>query len=514
MKHYSLFAFLSVIPALHIVAQQSAKPNIIFIMSDDHAESAISAYGSELSRRAPTPNIDRLAKEGAIFHSNYCCNSLSGPSRAAILTGKHSHKNGFLKNWKYGFDASQQTLPKILQSQGYQTAVIGKWHLISLPTGFDHYSILNDQGDYYNPSFISGGDTVRNSGYVTEIITNKTLEWLQNRENNKPFFLMMHHKAPHRNWVPAPENYHLFDSVQFPVPANYFDDYKGRVAASRQEMNIYRDMYEGHDLKMTSLNNPDSLLYDPWPHAFLNTFTKAEKETYLREYRDKNKRFFEKERTPKEIALWKYQRFMQEYLACIRSVDESVGEILDYLARTGLDKNTIVVYTSDQGFYLGEHGWFDKRFMYEESMCMPLLMKYPPVIPAGTEINELTQNIDFAPTFLDLACLDIPGDMQGKSFKPLLEKKKIPWRDYLYYHYYEHPGFHNVMAHYGIKGKRYKLMNFYEENNWELYDLVNDPMEMNNIFGMPGTEEISDKLKCSLDSLQRAYDVPVEFMKD
>jgi uncharacterized sulfatase len=494
--------------------KKPAKPNIIFIMSDDHALSAISAYGSELSKLAPTPNIDRIAKDGAIFHANYCCNSISGPSRAAILTGKHSHKNGFMKNSNKEFDGSQQTMPKIFQANGYQTAIIGKWHLISKPTGFDFWKILRGQGDYNNPHFITKNDTLKYEGYATDLITQFTKEWLDKRDKNKPFFLMMHHKAPHRNWIPAERHYRLYENTTFPIPETYFDTYEGRKAAGEQEMNVYRDMYEGHDLKMVTGTNSDTLLYDPWPHAFINTMTTEERSRFFEAYRQRNNDFYTTPRNEKEIAEWKLQRYLQDYLATIKGVDESVGEILDYLKQNGLDKNTIVVYTSDQGFYLGEHGWFDKRFMYEESFVMPLVMRYPHEINSGTEIHELTQNIDFAPTFLDMCGITIPDDMQGVSFRQLLsDKKPDDWRKSLYYHYYEFPGFHSVKAHFGVKTERYKLICFYKDNDWELYDLVNDPHEINNIYGQPGTENITEELKQELKRLQIQYEVPIELTK-
>ena len=507
---YSLPLFL-----IQTAYSKEGKPmNIIFIMSDDHAMQAISAYGNPVSKLAPTPNIDKIAHDGAIFNNNYCCNSISGPSRAAIITGKHSHKNGFMKNWAKGFDNTQQTLPKILQKNGYQTAIIGKWHLVSKPTGFDYWIVLNDQGEYNNPDFITEEDTVQYKGYVTDIITDITKKWLDSRDKNKPFFLMMHHKAVHRNWVPAEKYYHLYENIKFPLPENYYDDYTGRIAASKQKMNIYRDMYEGHDLKMVTGANSDTLLYDPWPQAFMNRMTPDEKNRFFEAYRKRNNDFYASPKNEKEIAEWKYQRYLQDYLAVVKSVDDSVGEILEYLKENGLDENTLVVYTSDQGFYLGEHGWFDKRFMYEESMVMPMVMSCPSIISPGTKINQLTQNIDFAPTFLDLCGIEIPADMQGISFKPLLEGKKVKnWRKYLYYHYYEFPGFHSVRAHYGIKGKRYKLIHFYKDNNWELYDLKTDPHEMNNIFGKPGTEKITCKLKAELKKLQQTYQVPEELCR-
>ncbi len=495
------------------VFSQTDRPNIVFIMSDDHAEQAISAYGHPISQIARTPNIDRIAQNGAIFRNNYCANSLSGPSRACILTGKHSHANGFLANWSKKFDGSQQTLPKILQANGYQTAIIGKWHLISEPTGFDYWKILNDQGEYNNPDFITKGDTAQYNGYATDLITGFSKEWLDKRDKTKPFFLMVHHKAPHRNWVPAERHYHLYEDTVFPLPPTYFDDYEGRFAAKNQKMNIYKDMFEGHDLKMTAGINSDSLLYDPWPNVFFGRMTPVERERFLEAYRERNNEFYSKKRTEKEIAEWKFQRFMQVYLATVKSVDESVGEIMDYLEQNGLDENTIVVYTSDQGFYLGEHGWFDKRFMYEESFEMPLLMQYKGHIAPHSQVNGLTQNIDFAPSLLDFCGIKAPKDMQGVSFKKMSESGKSPtgWRKSLYYHYYEFPGFHSVRAHYGVKMDRYKLMHFYKEDIWELYDLETDKHEMHNIYGQKGTEKITRKLKQELVKLQAQYDVPQEF---
>lgn len=511
-KIITAIGLLPLLPTAASLAQQE-RPNIIFIMSDDHARQAMSIYGHPVGQLAPTPHIDRIGHEGAVFINNYCCNSISGPSRAAILTGKHSHKNGFMKNWAKGFDGSQQTLPKVLQENGYQTAVIGKWHLISQPTGFDHWMILNDQGEYCNPYFITANDTTQHTGYVTDLITDFTKEWLNDRDKAKPFFLMMHHKAVHRNWVPAERHYRLYENTQFPMPDNYFDTYEGRFAASKQEMNIYRDMYEGHDLKMVAGTDSRTLLFDPWPNAFLNTMTSEEQDRFFEAYRERNNAFYSRPRTFREVAEWKYQRYMQDYMATVKSVDESVGEILNYLQETGLDKNTIVIYTTDQGFYLGEHGWFDKRFMYEESFEMPMVMRWPGHIRPQTRVEGLTQNIDFAPTFLDMCGISAPAEMQGISFKPLVEKGKTPpnWRKSLYYHYYEFPGFHSVRAHYGVKMERYKLIHFYKEDIWELYDLKTDPTEMNNLYGKKGTGEITGALKKELVRLQQQYDVPKEY---
>lgn len=491
------------------------QPNILFIMSDDHAVQAISAYGHPLAKLAPTPNIDRLARQGALFTANYCGNSICGPSRATVLTGKHSHRHGFMRNTAEGFDGSQVTLPKILQENGYQTAIIGKWHLVSEPTGFDFWNILIDQGEYNNPDFISGNDTVRHEGYVTDIITGLTIEWLENRNRQKPFFLMMHHKAPHRNWMPAPRHYQLYSDTAFPVPSNYFDDYRGREAAARQEMNIYRDMYEGHDLKMVETKGSRNLRYDPWPQVWIDRMTGAQFEEFWNAYQPKADSFFDIDSSDTTgIALWKFRRYIEDYLATIKSVDESVGQVLDYLEKNGLADNTVVVYTSDQGFYLGEHGWFDKRFMYEESMRMPLLVRYPPLIERGTKVAELTQNIDFAPTLLDFAGIDIPAEMQGVSMVNLLrEEVPMKWRNALYYHYYEFPGFHSVRKHYGIRTNRHKLIYFYEDDNWELFDLETDSLEMNNIYGREDTGPVFKELEQELRRLQTLYEVPEEHLK-
>lgn len=490
--------------------RESRPPNILFIMADDHAIQAISAYGHPVSKLAPTPNIDRLAEQGALFTANYCGNSICGPSRATILTGKHSHKHGFMRNTSQGFDSTQPTLPKILQENGYQTAIIGKWHLVSQPAGFDFWKILNDQGEYNNPDFITGDDTIQYMGYATDLITDFSIEWLEQRDESKPFFLMMHHKAPHRNWIPAERHYNLYDTVPFPVPGTFFDDYEGRPAAAQQEMNIYRNMFEGHDLKMVVAVGSRNLRYDPWPHVWLDRMTADEKERFWEAYRDNSDSYFRIDTTDQRaIARWKFQRYMQDYLATIKSVDESVGKILDFLNENDLAENTLVVYTSDQGFYLGEHGWFDKRFMYEESMIMPLLMRYPDHIKRGTVVKYLTQNIDFAPTILHFAGIEAPNDMQGVSmYNLLLEEIPMKWRNSLYYHYYEYPGFHSVNKHCGVKTERYKLIHFYEMDTWELYDLESDSLEIYNLYGREGIKEIEKDLERELRRLQTIYEVP------
>jgi arylsulfatase A-like enzyme len=505
-------------------------PNIIFIMTDDHAAQAISAYGHPLSRLAPTPNLDRIAKEGAIFINNFCTNSICGPSRAVILTGKHSHINGFRMNGEI-FDGSQLTFPKILQEAGYTTALIGKWHLHGFPEGFNYWKILNDQGNYYNPQFIQIQDTANidkefvNStphwsidmvdtaivhGYATDLITDYAIDYIDKIKNdNQPFMVMVHHKAPHRNWMPALRHLNLYDSVKFPLPENYFSRHEGQQAAQEQQQTIYKDMYEGHDLKMTVGKGSSELSHNPWKTDF-ERMTKEQREVWDKAYQSKNDAMHDANLTEKELAEWKGQRYLQDYLATIASVDEGVGKILDYLEENNLAENTIVVYTSDQGFFLGEKGWFDKRFMYEESLRMPLMIMYPAGIRKGTVINALTQNLDFAQTFLDFAQAKIPEDMQGKSLKLLLEGKvnDEDFRDAVYYHYYDFPAFHMVKKQYGVRTNRYKLIHFYDDiDTWELYDLKSDPNENTNLINDGRYQSIKEKLLITLDSLQAVYNV-------
>jgi len=492
--------------------QKKKRPNIVFIMTDDHAAQAISAYGHPVSKLAPTPNIDRIANNGVKFNNNFCTNSICGPSRAVILTGKHSHLNGFRMNGET-FDGSQPTLPKYLKEAGYQTALFGKWHLHGSPQGFDDWNILVDQGNYYNPDFIKNKDTTRIEGYATDIITEMGLNWLKNnRDKEKPFMLMVQHKAPHRNWMPALRHINKYDSIEFPLPKSYFSDHKGQVAAQEQLQTIYKDMYEGHDLKMTVAKGSDSLRHNPWKTDF-ERMTKAQRDAWNKAYRPKNDAFHDANLSGKELDKWKGQRYLRDYLATVAAVDEGVGKILDYLEESGLAENTLIVYTTDQGFYLGEKGFFDKRFMYEESLAMPMLMQYPGVIEAGSEIDALTQNLDFAPTFLDFANAEIPEEMQGRSLRSLMNNSisDEDFRNAIYYHYYDFPAFHMVKRHYGIRTDRFKLMHFYDDIDvWEMYDLQKDPREMNNIYNHPDYAEVRKELHSSLDSLQQKYNVTEE----
>ncbi|NWJ51468.1 MAG: sulfatase [Bacteroidetes bacterium] len=496
----------SAVLSMNVSAQNKMqRPNIIYIMCDDHGEQAISSYGHRLNK---TPNIDRIANQGVRFTKAFVTNSICGPSRAVLLTGKFSHLNGFVDN-DCTFNGEQQTFPKLLQGAGYETAIIGKWHLVSNPTGFNYWNILPGQGDYYNPDFINNGKKERKEGYVTNLITDYSLEWLdKQRDKNKPFCLMIHHKAPHRNWMPDIKNLNKFDSADIKVPDNFFDDYatRGR-AAHEQEMEVARIMFPGYDLK----------LFDPLKSGFpsaatdswLSRLNPTQLAAWVKAYSKKNQQFNDQHLTGKELALWKLKRYLQDYLATVESVDESVGKVLDYLDKTGLAKNTIVIYTSDQGFYLGEHGWFDKRFMYEESLKTPLLIRYPNHIEKGWVCDKMVQNLDFAETILDYAGVTIPKDMQGISMKPLLEKKVSKIRDDLYYHYYEYPGVHSAKRHYGIRTDRYKLIHFYYDNDeWELYDLKNDPKEMNNIYSNPSNKKIIETLKRRLVEMEKQYKVP------
>ncbi|KAA3610529.1 MAG: DUF4976 domain-containing protein [Calditrichaeota bacterium] len=487
------------------------RPNIIFIMTDDHTKQAMSCYGSKINK---TPNIDRIAQNGMLFKNSFVTNSICAPSRAVALTGKYSHINGLRDN-RDKFNGDQMTFPKLLQKAGYQTALMGKWHLKSTPQGFDTWKILPGQGDYYNPRFIENGDTTRHEGYVTTLITDFTLETLENFDKEKPFCLLYFHKAPHRNWMPDSKHLAMYDSVNIPVPETFFDDYKSRQAAKEQDMRVV-DLYNSFDMKIHSdeeekysggqekfkLNAKKS-----WERLY-NNLTEEQKKAWDAAYEPKNKAFLEANLSGTELAIWKYQRYIKDYLRTVQSVDENVGRVLDYLDEKGLTENTLIIYTSDQGFYLGEHGWYDKRFMYEESFGMPLLIQYPKEIAANTVNNEMAINLDFCPTILDYAGVEIPADVQGKSIRPLLKNEKPDhWRQEIYYHYYEYPhGWHDVKKHYGVRTKKYKLLQFYDElEATELYDLEKDPNELKNVNGDPQYAQIQKDLETKLQELRLQY---------
>jgi len=503
---------------------EKLKPNILFIMSDDHAYQAISAYDDRLIK---TPNIDRIANEGMLFTNACVTNSICAPSRAVILTGKHSHLNGKIDN-RSKFDDSQITFPQLFQKAGYQTAMFGKLHFGNNPKGVDNFLILPGQGDYINPKFIGKDkDTIIN-GYVTDIITDLTLDWFENkRDERKPFLMMYLHKAPHRAWWPSPEKFAEFYEKKFPEPETLFDDYSGRgTAAKKAEMNILTHMQYMHDSKVRPITieemdkvepeiiyeKPDGTFMKPNPERFYRPFGRANEEqkkkydVTLDKISEDFKTNWPKMNT-KEKMSWKYQRYMQDYLATISSVDDNVGRVLNYLDENGLDKNTIVVYTSDQGFYLGEHGWFDKRFIYDESFKTPLMIKWPNVVNPGTTSKEMVQNLDFAQTFLEAAMIAAPDDMQGKSIIPLLKGNSNSWdRDAVYYHYYEYPSVHMVKRHYGIVSEEFKLVHFYYDvDEWELYDRINDPNEINNVYNDPEYKDVAKRLTKELEDMRIKY---------
>lgn len=469
---------------------QEDRPNVVLIMSDDHAAQAISCYGSRINQ---TPNIDRIAREGIRFDNCFCTNSICAPSRAVILTGKHSHVNGVRDN-RAVFDPAQQTFPKILQQSGYQTAVVGKWHLKSDPTGFDYWNVLPGQGQYYNPDMIELGERKRHTGYATDLITDVAIDFVENgRDRRKPFLLLANHKAPHRNWQPAPRHLKMYDNTVIPEPETLFDDYATRSAAAReQEMTIAEHLRMEYDLKMGP------------PPERLN---EEQKEAWEAAYTPKREAFEKDRPEGKELVRWRYQRYMEDYLGCIAAVDENIGRVLDYLEKSGLADNTVVVYTSDQGFYLGEHGWFDKRFMYEESLRIPLLIQYPRLVQPGSTNDDMVTNLDFAPTILDLAGAGPPQDMQGRSFVTLLENPEAAgWPQSIYYHYYEFPAEHKVKRHYGVRTKRYKLIHFYHDiDAWELYDLEEDRHELNNVYSDPAYLDVRQQLEGELRRLQTYY---------
>lgn len=496
---------LSLFSACTNKAPEPKRPNIIFIMSDDHAYQAISAYSNKLIQ---TPNIDRIANEGARFNDCFVTNSLCSPSRAVILTGQYSHRTGARDNsFSMRIDSGVTMFPQLLQKAGYQMAMIGKWHLLNRPKGFDYWSILIGQGNYYNPDFITDGDTARVHGYATDITMDKALDWLSNlRNKNSPFCLMIQNKAPHRDWLPDTADFHEF-SKDLPVPATLFDDYSGLgKAAHEQMMEIDKNMHLYNDLKYNATKpEPPEAPHDlRWELARMDS---AQRNAVLHFYANEDAKVDTSKMTHKEFVTWKYQRYVKDYLRCIRSVDRNVGRLLDYLKTNGLLDNTLIVYTSDQGMYLGEHGWFDKRFMYKESFRTPLLMRYPLLIKPGTVVNGMALNLDFGPTFLDLAGVSEPEYMQGKSLVPLFSgEMPETWRKAVYYQFFEYPGWHAVKRHYGIRTDRYKLIHFYYNiDEWELYDLQKDPDEMQNVYNDPLYEQVRDSLTIQLRLQQKKF---------
>lgn len=495
---------------LDIKGHSNKKPNIIFIITDDHAYQALSAYDNGLIE---TPHIDRLAKEGMLFKRAFVTNSICSPSRAVALTGKFSHLNSVRDNLDV-FDTTQITFPKLLQKAGYETAIYGKWHLKSKPKGFDFWEVLPDQGYYYHPEFFTPTGKIQEQGYVTDIITQKAIYYLDSlRDKEKPFMLMFNHKAPHRQWWPSMHDLEDFKYKKIPVSKTLFDNYKTRSKASIDaEMRISDHMSLSADNKIApeileKLNYQE--FFDWYKELYisrLNRLTKDEKEQWDKVYGPINEDFLKNSPKGKALTLWKYQRYLEDYLGVIKSVDRNIGNLLNYLDKNDLTQNTLVLYTSDQGFYLGEHGWFDKRFMYEQSFRTPLLIRYPNIIRPNSINFDLVQNIDFAPTIIEIAGIDIPNEMQGKSLIPLFNNDNSNWRDALYYHYYEYPGIHMVKRHYGIRTERYKLIHFYYDiDDWEMYDLKEDPNEMNNIYNHTEYEEVQVMMHNRLEELRIQY---------
>ena len=451
------------------IAGSGCRPNIVFIMSDDHASHALSCYGSKINK---TPNLDRIAQEGIRLDNCFCTNSICAPSRATILTGKYSHLNGVRDN-RQKFDGSQQTFPKLLQRAGYQTAMVGKWHLKSEPTGFDYWNIFPGQGAYHDPIMFEMGKKRKLKGYATDLVADFSIDFLKNRDTERLFCLLCQHKAPHRRWLPDEAHAAMYEDRDIPAPETFDDDYTGRgTAAHEAEMRIADHL------------QPDDVKVDP-PEGL----------------------------SPDELKHWKYQRYIKDYLRVVASMDDNVGRLLDYLEEAGLVEDTLVVYTSDQGFYLGDHGWFDKRFMYEESLRMPFLVRYPGEIAPGALNDDMVLNVDFAPTFLDYAGAPIPDDMQGRSIRPSLRGKTPKnWRTSMYYQYYEYPAVHMVHKHYGVRTERHKLIHFYGEalDEWELFDLEKDPHELHSVYGEPAYADVVKELKAELARLRRELQVPEE----
>ncbi len=488
---FGFMLFLVFLMTVSAPAEEQERPNILFIYADDHTSQSISAYGSRINE---TPNIDRLAREGMRFDNNYVTNSICAPMRAVIQTGQYSHLNGVMVNGNR-FDPSQTTFPKLLQKGGYQTAVIGKWHLGSEPEGFDHFQVLYGQGPYYNPPLRTPNGRKKYTGYTPNVITEQTLDWLKNDRNGEdPFMLMYQFKAPHRNWQPGPNYLNMYDDEKIPEPPTLFDDYEGRGSAAQvQDMTIAETLTK-RDLK---LNGPPGRLTD------------EQARKWKAAYGPKNEAYHEADLEGKEKVRWKYQRYIKDYLRCVAAIDDNVGRVLDYLDQTGLAENTIVVYSADQGFYLGEHGWFDKRWMYEQSLRAPLLVRWPGVTEPGRVNTDIVSPLDFPETFLDVAGVDVPDEMQGRSLVPLL-KGNTPddWREYFYYQYYEFPGWHYVRRHYGVTDGRYKLIHYYNLNEWEMFDLKFDPYELNSIYGNPVYQNTKERLKKHLKRLRNELKVP------
>ena len=494
-----------------VAAQPARRPNIVFIFSDDHAPHAIGAYNGWLKSVNPTPNIDALAASGMLFRNSFCTNSICGPSRAVIQTGKHSHKNGFMNNGN-SFDWNQQTFPKLLQQAGYTTALYGKSHLQGKPQGYDDWKVLPGQGLYYNPDLITPEGRVRVEGHCTDVVTDLAVEWLkEGRDGSKPFMLMVQHKAPHRNWMPALRHLSLYDDMQMPEPNTLFDKWHDNAPPARfQELEIDRHMHLNFDLfvDLTPDFDGDSQEGGTDRSAWRNMQRMSAEQlaAWRAFYGPRDEAFHQACLTADGLVRWKYQRYVKNYLRCVRGVDESVGTLMATLEELGLSDNTVVIYSSDQGFYIGDHGWYDKRWMYEESLKMPLIVKWPGVTEAGSVNEDLVQNLDYAETFLEMAGAEIPADMQGRSLVPLLAgDTPADWRESIYYHYYEYPSVHMVPRHYGVRNDRYKLIHFYQFDEWEFYDLETDPDELQNRYEHADYADEIATMKVELERLRAEY---------
>lgn len=497
MKIQRFLFVLSLLLSVAKIQGQDKKPNVVIIISDDHSYQTIGAYGAKIGK---TPNIDRIANEGGTFHRAFVNNSICGPSRATLLTGKYSHKNGFKDNETSNFDFSQDLFVKNLQEGGYKTAWIGKIHLGHQLQGFDYYDILMGQGHYFNPYFISKQGKRKVEGYVSDIVTDKAVDWLDSIGHDEPFCLIIGHKATHRTWMPDPQDFGTYDNDSIPLPNTYYDNYTGRKAAAVQEMSIDKDMHMGYDLKM----------FDSWENMMkdgnFSRMTEQQKKQYWAYYRPIYENLKRDSLSGKALAEWKYRRYMIDYLNTAVSMDRNIGRVLDYLQEHNLEENTLVIYLSDQGFYMGEHGWFDKRFMYEESFRTPMLVRFPTLLKAGTHINSKVVNADIAPTILEVAGIAKPKDMQGRSFLKSLINPGKEHRENIYYHYYEN-GEHAVSPHFGVRDNRYKLIRFYKRvEGWELYDLKNDPQELHNVYDDPAYKKIVRKMKSKLQREIKKFD--------
>jgi len=487
------------------------RPNIVFIFSDDHSPNAIGAYNRWLKSVNPTPNIDKLAAEGMVFERSFCTNSICGPVRAVIETGKHSHLNGFRQNGdKFNWD--QQTFPKLLQASGYQTVLYGKYHMEGKPKGYDEWAVLPGQGLYYNPDFLTAEGKITKEGYCTDLVTDMAVEWLkEKRDPTKPFMLRVQHKAPHRNWMPALRHLGAFDDVLIPEPPTLFADHRFQASPSRnQELEIDRHMDLNYDLFVdltAEFDQPASQkTQDRSAWMNMKRMTPAQLEAWHAYFDPKDKEFHEANLYGEALVRWKHQRYMRNYLACVKGVDESVATMMKTLEELGLSENTIVIYSADQGFYLGDRGWYDKRWMYEPSLEMPLIVKWPGVTAPGSRNHDLVQNLDYASTFLEMAGAEIPQDLQGKSLVPLLKgEKPAEWRDAIYYHYFEYPSVHMVARQRGVRTDRFKLIHFYQFDEWEFYDLDADPQEQRSQYDNPVYAAEVAKLKEQLETLRVEY---------